>query len=131
MLPKITTNVSVSPEQPSTNPLRLYLDSLDRFWPMVPGTLVLPSHGLPFSGLHARLAQLRDHHEARLAEVLDALVEPRSAADLLPTLFRRELDVHQLGFALGEALAHLHFLESEGRVARITDNDGVHRFRKV
>jgi glyoxylase-like metal-dependent hydrolase (beta-lactamase superfamily II) len=131
VLPKITTNVSVSPEQPSTNPLRLYLDSLDRFRPMAPETLVLPSHGLPFRGLHVRLAQLRDHHEARLAEVLDALVEPQSAADLLPTLFRRELDVHQLGFALGEALAHLHFLEAEGRVARIIGSDGVHRFRKV
>ena len=131
VLPKITTNVSVSPEQPSTNPLRLYLDSLDRFRPMAPETLVLPSHGLPFSGLHARLAQLRDHHEARLAEVFDALVEPRSAADLLPILFRRELDVHQLGFALGEALAHLHFLESDGRVARVTGADGVHRFQKV
>ena len=131
VLPKITTNVSVAPEQPSTNPLRLYLDSLDRFRPMARETLVLPSHGLPFSGLHARLAQLRDHHDARLAEVLDALVEPRSAADLMPTLFRRELDVHQLGFALGEALAHLHFLESDGRVERVLGNDGVHRFRKL
>ena len=43
-------------------------------------TLVLPSHGLPFRGLHARLGQLRDHHAARLGEALDALREPRSAA---------------------------------------------------
>ncbi len=130
VLPKITTNVSVGPENPFPNPLRLYLDSLDRFRPMARDTLVLPSHGLPFRGLHERLAQLRDHHDARLAEVLNALVEPRSAADLLPTLFRRQLDTHQLGFAIGEALAHLHFLESEGRVIRIVGNDGVHRFQK-
>jgi len=131
VLPKITTNVSVWPEEPQANPLRLYLDSLERFRPMPPETLVLPSHGLPFRGLHARLGSLRDHHDARLAEALDALVEPLSAADLVPTLFRRELDDHQLVFALGESLAHLRLLESDGRVARAVGKDGVHRFRKA
>lgn len=131
VLPKITTNVSVWPEQPMGDPLRLYLESLARFRPMSPDTLVLPSHGLPFRGLHARLDALRDHHDARLAEALDALVEPLSAAQLVPTLFRRELDVHQLGFALGESLAHLRLLESEGRAARVVGEDGVHRFRKA
>jgi len=131
VLPKITTNVSVWPEQPGANPLRLYLDSLDRFQPMAPDTLVLPSHGLPFRGLHARLEYLRDHHAARLGEALDALVEPRTAAELVPALFRRQLDSHQLSFALGEALAHLHFLEAEGRAVRLIDTDGVHRFRKA
>ena len=92
VLPKITTNVSVWSEQPWLNPLRLYLDSLHRFEPMAPDTLVLPSHGLPFRGLHARLGYLRDHHAARLNESLDALVEPRTAAELVPVLFRRELD---------------------------------------
>lgn len=131
VLPKITPNVSVWPEEPGANPLRLYLDSLERFRPMAPETLVLPSHGLPFRGLHARLAALRDHHDARLAETLDALVEPLSAAELVPTLFRRQLDVHQLGFALGESLAHLVLLESKGRAERTVGRDGVHRFRKA
>jgi glyoxylase-like metal-dependent hydrolase (beta-lactamase superfamily II) len=123
--------VSVWSEQPQLNPLRLYLDSLDRFEPMAPDTLVLPSHGLPFRGLHARLGFLRDHHAARLNESLDALVEPRTAAELVPVLFRRELDSHQLSFAVGEALAHLRFLEDEGRAVRLVDADGVHRFRKA
>src|SRR6267143_84384 len=131
VLPKITTNVSVWPEEPMGNPLRLYLDSLERFRSMAPATLVLPSHGLPSRGLHARLGALRDHHAARLAEALDVLVEPLSAAELVPTLFRRELDVHQLGFALGESLAHLRLLESDDRVVRVVGKDGVHRFRKA
>ena len=131
VLPKITTNVSVWPEQPMANPLRLYLDSLDRFRPLPAATLVLPSHGLPFRGLHTRLDQLRDHHAARLGEAVDALVEPRSAAELVPVLFRRELDPHQLAFALGEALAHLRFLEEDGRVVRQVGADGVHRFLKA
>jgi len=62
---------------------------------------------------------------------LDALVEPRTAAELVPVLFRRELDSHQLSFALGEALAHLRLLEDEGRAVRVIDADGVHRFQKA
>lgn len=131
VLPKITTNVSVWSEQPRANPLRLYLDSLERFRSMAPDTLVLPSHGLPFRGLPARLERLRDHHAARLAAALDALTEPQSAAEIVPILFHRALDTHQLGFAMGEALAHLNFLEAEGRVTRIVGEDGVHRFRKA
>jgi glyoxylase-like metal-dependent hydrolase (beta-lactamase superfamily II) len=131
VLPKITTNVSVWADQPWENPLRLYLDSLARFRPMAPGTLVLPSHGLPFHGLHERIAMLRDHHAARLGEAADALTELRSAADIVPILFRRKLDTHQLSFAMGEALAHLHFLEADGRAVRVVGEDGIHRFRKA
>ena len=131
VLPKITTNVSVWADEPRENPLGLYLDSLARFGPMAADTLVLPSHGLPFRGLHERIAMLRDHHAARLGVALDALTEPRSAADLLPVLFRRELDTHQLSFAMGEALAHLHLLEADGRAARLVGEDDVHRFHKA
>jgi hypothetical protein len=49
----------------------------------------------------------------------------------VPILFRRDLDTHQLSFALGEALAHLHLLEADGRAVRLVDADGVHRFRKA
>lgn len=131
VLPKITTNVSVWPEQPQANPLRLYLDSLARFWPLAADALVLPSHGRPFRGLHARLDQLREHHEQRLGEALDALVEPRTATDLLPVLFRRKLDTHQLFFAIGEALAHLNFLEAQGSAVRMAGTDGIDRFQKA
>jgi glyoxylase-like metal-dependent hydrolase (beta-lactamase superfamily II) len=131
VLPKITTNVSVWPDQPRANPLRLYLDSLKRFRPLPEATLVLPSHGLPFRGLHARLDHLRHHHDERLAETFGAIAEPRTAAELVPVLFRRQLDTHQLGFAIGETLAHLHYLEAEGQAARLVGADGIHRFRKA
>ena len=131
VLPKITTNVSVWPDQPRGNPLRLYLDSLERFRPLPGDTLVLPSHGLPFRGLHHRLDYLRQHHDERLAETVGAIAEPRTASDLVPVLFRRQLDTHQLGFAIGETLAHLHYLEAEGHAERHVDPDGIHRFRKA
>ena len=131
VLPKITTNVSVWADQPFANPLRLYLDSLARFRPFPDDALVLPSHGLPFRGLHARLDALAAHHDARLGETMDAIGEPHTGVQLIPKLFRRELDVHQLSFAIGEVLAHLHLLEGEGAVARLSGADGIYRFQKA
>ena len=131
VLPKITTNVSVWPDQPLGNPLRLYLDSLQRFRPMAPETLVLPSHGLPFQGLHPRLDMLAAITTSGSPRPWTRVAEPRTGVELIPRLFRRELDTHQLAFAIGEVLAHLHLLQSEGAVTRETDGDGVHRFRKL
>ena len=131
VLPKITTNVSVWWDRPYDDPLRLYLDSLARFRPLPADALVLPSHGLPFHGLHARLDALRAHHDERLAETLHAVREPRTAAELMPVLFRRELDTHQLSFAIGEVLAHLNYLEAAGSVTRTTGADGIDRYQKA
>ena len=93
-------------------------------------TLVLPSHGKPFTGLHVRIAQLLQHHDARYADVLQACaVAPQSAADLLPVLFKRKLDMHQTTFAMGESIAHLHKLWFDARLTRTRDHDGVYRFQ--
>jgi hypothetical protein len=53
---------------------------------------------------------------------------PQSAAALLPTLFPRELDTHQVMFAMGEAIAHLNHLEKTGTLSRRVDADGLIRF---
>jgi glyoxylase-like metal-dependent hydrolase (beta-lactamase superfamily II) len=129
VLPRISTNVSVFAVEPEGNPLQQYLDSLDKFASLPPDVLVLPSHGKPFRGLHTRIAQLRAHHAARLAEVREACITPQSAMDIVPLMFRRQLDAHQLGFALGEALAHLHKLWNDGMLKRVTGVDGIIRFQ--
>lgn len=131
VLPRISTNVSVFAVEPEGNPLQLYLDSLARFDALPADTLVLPSHGRPFTGLHTRIAQLRAHHDARLAEVVEACRQPTSAADIVPLMFRRPLDAHQLTFALGEALAHLHKLWYDGILRRSQDSDGILRFHLI
>jgi glyoxylase-like metal-dependent hydrolase (beta-lactamase superfamily II) len=128
VLPRISTNVSVFEVEPEGNPLPQYLHSLDRYLQLPEDTLVLPSHGKPFVGLHKRVAQQHAHHQARLDEVLAACAKPASAADIVPVLFRRELDLHQTTFALGESLAHLHALWFDGRVERRLDAGGVYRF---
>ena len=128
VLPKISTNVSVWANEPEGNPLALFLDSLSRYADLPPATLVLPSHGLPFRGLRERIAQLKEHHRLRLAELHEACESPKAAADVLDTLFRRKLDTHQLFFAMGEAMAHLHLLERGGRLERAVGADGVIRY---
>ena len=131
VLPRISTNVSVFAVEPEGNPLQQYLDSLSKFEGLPADTLVLPSHGKPFRGLHTRIRQLREHHTARLAEVVQACANPMSALDIVPIMFRRPLDAHQLTFALGEALAHLHKLWFDGIVQRIKSTDGIIRFHLI
>lgn len=129
VLPRISTNISVYQMEPEGNPLQLFLDSLDKFSPLPAHTLVLPSHGRPFVGLHERIAQLRAHHQDRLAEVVQACSDqPCCAADIVPVMFKRVLDVHQTTFAVGEALAHLHLLWRLGQLQRLQSPDGVIRF---
>jgi glyoxylase-like metal-dependent hydrolase (beta-lactamase superfamily II) len=130
MLPRISTNVSVFDVEPESNPLKLFLDSIDKFRPLAADTLILPSHGKPFTGLHARIEQLHEHHRDRLAEVLQACREKScSAADIMPVLFKRKLDLHQTSFAMGEAIAHLHALWFDRQLKRTRDTDGVYRFQ--
>jgi glyoxylase-like metal-dependent hydrolase (beta-lactamase superfamily II) len=128
LLPKISTNISVWPTQPESDPLKLFLRSIDRFRELPTDTLVLPSHGLPFRGAHQRVQMLHDHHRERLAEVLQACSKPCSAADLLPVLFRRTLDAHQTFFAMGESIAHLNYLWLRGELTRVREADGLYRF---
>jgi glyoxylase-like metal-dependent hydrolase (beta-lactamase superfamily II) len=129
VLPRISTNVSVLAIEPEGNSVQQYLDSLEKFRDLPADTFVMPSHGKPFRGLHTRITQLFDHHAARLAEVVDACATPQSAADIVPVMFPRALDAHQLGFALGEALAHLHKLWFDGTLRREVAADGVVRFQ--
>jgi glyoxylase-like metal-dependent hydrolase (beta-lactamase superfamily II) len=131
LLPRISTNVAVWPGEPDGDPVARFLASLAAFLHLPPDTLVLPSHGPPFRGIAARVGRLRTHHAERLAELHRALVEaatPRSAQDVIPVLFRRELDLQQRFFAMGEAIAHLNHLWRDGRIDRLVANDGAIRF---
>jgi len=131
VLRRISTNTSVFAIEPEFDAVGNFLDSLNKFLPLPEDTLVLPSHGKPFRGLHRRIAQLHAHHAERLEEVRQACaVAPRSAADIVPVMFPRALDAHQLSFAMGEALAHLHRLWYAGELTRHKDRDGVMRFSR-
>ena len=131
LLPRISTNVSVAPAEPDGDPLTRFLDSIAAIALLPPETLVLPSHGLPFRGIALRVAQLRSHHSDRLAELVDAISAagaPVSASDMVPVLFRRELDLQQRFFAMGEAIAHLNHLWHRHGIRRTVAADGAIRF---
>ena len=130
VLPRISTNVSVYDLEPEADALALFLTSIAKYLALPADALVLPSHGKPFKGLHTRIGQLQDHHRERLAEVVEACaIQPHSAADVVPLMFKRALDLHQMTFAIGEALAHLHLLWFEGKLQRQLGNDGIYRFK--
>jgi glyoxylase-like metal-dependent hydrolase (beta-lactamase superfamily II) len=128
LLSTISTNVSVWSIDPEGDPLRLFLDSIARYRELPADMLVLPSHGKPFRGAHERVEQLERHHRERLGELMQSLQNPKSAAELLSVLFRRPLDAHQTFFAMGEAIAHLHYLYYAGRAKRARGDDGIMRY---
>jgi glyoxylase-like metal-dependent hydrolase (beta-lactamase superfamily II) len=128
VLPRISPNVSVWPSEPEADPLAEFLSSLAGLKELPEDCLVLPSHGLPFRGLHARIDQLIGHHHERLERALEACATPVTLAEVMPRLFDRTLDVHQLQFALGESLAHLNHLVEQDRLARELHADGRLRY---
>ncbi len=128
VLPTISPNVSVLSSAPDADPLRDFLASLERLRACDAGTLVLPSHGRPFRGLHRRLADLTAHHREQLDTLASHLTEPKTADELLPLLFRRvPRGFHRL-LAVGEAVAHLNYLVQQGTLTRQADADGRLRF---
>ena len=131
VLPQITSNVSVTSTEPDANPLQEWMQSLQRLLELPDDVLVCPAHNAPFYGLHTRLRELLAHHEQQLAAVEDALVLPKTAYELLPVLFKRELHNEQLMMAMGECLAHVHLLLARGAITQRADHDGIHRYQSV
>jgi glyoxylase-like metal-dependent hydrolase (beta-lactamase superfamily II) len=128
VLPSISPNVSVLSSRPDADPLREFLASLTRLEQCPQGTVVLPSHGRPFRGLHRRISVLRTHHLQQLASLHEACTAPRTAFDLLPVMFGRPLRGFHRMLAMGEAVAHLNHLLGDGLLQREIGADGVARF---
>ncbi len=131
LLPRISTNVSVFAATPDDDPLGWFLDSIRELCALPADTLVLPSHGKPFKGIRARVDQLVEHHRERCEALFAACAQPRCAGELLGTLFPRELDTHQVMFAMGEAIAHLNHMEKRGELRRVAGEDGLTRFART
>lgn len=123
VLPRITSNVSLSLSEPQADPLGEWLDSIEKLKSLPDTLLVLPSHGEPFTGLHARLDALAYGHRDRLDALHARLSEPQRAVDCFGTLFARRIEDGMYGLATGEALAHLRRLEVEGRAVRYVRDD--------
>ena len=130
VLPRITSNVSLSLSEPEADPLGDWLASIAKLRLLPDDLLVLPSHGEPFTGLHARLDALAEGHRGRLDALHVRIETPCRAVDCFSTLFGRAIDDGSFGLATGEAMAHLRHLEVEGRAIREVE-DGVHWYRAL
>lgn len=128
VIARITPNVSVMPMEPEANPMKAWLSTLKQFYSLPKDVLVLPSHHLPFIGLHERLEQIITHHEDHMVALERACEQPKTTRELLPVLFKRELHDSQLTMALGECIAHLHLLMERELVTRTLGDDGRYRF---
>lgn len=126
ILPTISSNVSVYPTEPAANPLRYWFESIDKLAATLPpGVLVLPAHGKPFHGAHARLEQLREEHETGLARLRELCREPRRAIDVFPALFKSPITGKNLIMAAGEAISHLNYLLERDEMSVSRDRDLV------
>lgn len=127
VIAKITPNVSVWAVEPDGDPLGLYLRSLAKLEKEIPqDVLVLPGHQMPFFGLHARCRELIRHHHNRCELILSScLKHPQTVADLVPVLFTRTLDPHQLGFAFSETHAHVNYLLRQGKLRSNTEKFNI------
>jgi glyoxylase-like metal-dependent hydrolase (beta-lactamase superfamily II) len=123
LLHDITPNITGWRE--SVNPLRNYLESLEA----VKGLevdLVLPGHRRRFDNHTERIVELRHHHQKRNEEILAILRGGAQNAYDIAARMTWDLDcsswedfpLPQKWFATGEALAHLRYLEEEGKVCR-------------
>ena len=124
VLPRISPNISLGVTEPDADPLGEWFASIAKLKSLPDDLLVLPGHGDPFTGLHARLDAMDREHRERLDELAIFLAEPRRAVDCFGRLFRRAIGPEMLGMATGESLAHLRRLEVEGRAVCDTV-DGV------
>lgn len=133
VIAQISPNVSVHAMEPQANALGAYLRSLRALIADVADdVLVLPGHGLPFRGLHVRARALIAHHGLRCGEIAEACANtPRSAADLIPVVFKRALDAHQTGFAFGEVLAHVNHMLEQGELRPVSDACGIERYLTI
>jgi len=131
ILPRISSNVSVFPTEPESNPLQEWLDSCARLKQLLPAdALILPSHNEPFRGAPTRLDELIGEHEANMEKLVAFCAEPRRAVDCFGALFRSRITSGNYLMATGESLAHLNCLRARGAIERRTDEAGVDWYRR-
>ena len=130
ILSDITPNIAYWLEM--DDPLNEYLTNLEKVQALEV-KIALPGHRRLIRDLHKRIRELQEHHRDRLNEVLAALrdgaktglqIAPRITWDI-PFKRWEEFPPTQKWFAFGETLAHLRFLENNGKVRRESENDKI------
>ncbi len=124
ILSRITPVIGVFPSEPLADPLSAYLASMPRFRALPDDTFVLPSHGVPFHGLHIRVDQIIRHHLERLDRLAELMTGPKSAFELAAGLFPDAMAGGHEMLAMAETLAHINHLVVIGRATRHVGAEG-------
>lgn len=129
VLPKISSNVCVSPTEPEANPLKNWMESLDQLRVFPEDCLVLPSHQLPFVGLHQRLTELKLHHMSIFDKITNyCLSDSPTVMDVMHLMFPKLATPIDKFLAIGEALAHLNYLVDMGKLSVMLDEKNLLRY---
>jgi glyoxylase-like metal-dependent hydrolase (beta-lactamase superfamily II) len=128
VLPIISPNIGVYSTEPNANSLKMYLDTLPQFKELPKDTLVLPSHKQPFKGLHTRVDDLIAHHHQHLNNLMVFCETGKTIKECLPVLFKRELNQHNMFFAIAEAFSHLNYLYFQKEFTRDINEKGQYIF---
>ncbi len=123
ILVDITPNIALWSKE--GNPLEEYLASLDKVYDL-DVELVLPGHRQLFRDHRKRIQELKQHHEARVNEVLSILEKGEQTAYEVASQMSWDIEykswklfpASQKWFATGEAIAHLAYLEQKGMISR-------------
>ncbi|CAM3783378.1 MULTISPECIES: MBL fold metallo-hydrolase [Paenibacillus] len=129
VLPQISPNVSLLPGS-DPQPLASFLAGLRRLRELHVRT-AYPGHRHPFTHFRERIDALLLHHEERLSDIAGMLgaAGRLTAFEVCTALFGDKLGIHQLRFAMCEALAHLAELVSRGHAEQLDAGDGTSYFR--
>ncbi|SMF89366.1 Glyoxylase, beta-lactamase superfamily II [Paenibacillus uliginis N3/975] len=128
VLPQISPNVSLVPGS-DAEPLRQFLEGLRRLRELHVRA-AYPGHRHPFTHYRERIDALLLHHEERLTAIAGMLsaADSLTAFEVCIALFGDKLGIHQMRFAMCEALAHLAELARQGRAEQRATEAGVYRF---
>jgi len=102
---------------PPHGDMALYMQSLERL-KGYDATLLCPGHGPPVRDVARKLQELIDHRQERERQVLSAVAQGRGRLEAMLAEIYPELDRRLVGMARAQLLAHLHKLQSEGKIAR-------------
>jgi ribonuclease/clavin/mitogillin len=109
---------------PPSGDMALYMQSLRRLQ-TYDAALLCPGHGPPVRDVARKLQELIDHRRERETQILTAVGQGRGRLETMLADIYPELDSRLLGMARGQLLAHLHKLQSEGKVARRDEAGGT------
>lgn len=122
IIENITPNIAWHPRR---DMLAEFLESLERL-AALDIDLILPSHGEPFRGHRAWIAETIGHHQERCDEILHLLEQsPRTAHQMVGAMWPRRLSPINHHFAIFEVLAHLEHLQRQGKVRNRGENGAL------